>query len=127
MQKLSVQVILHMTKKAGDGTMRVSRPFLCLATSNKLPLTTLFDAKGRRLLSIQYYWLGDKTYADPRFLKLRQVADKLTGKNRHGGVFIIAAPYRDHPEDALAAIRDFLASTETLSAWLERQEPRQAT
>ena len=101
--------------------------FSLLGNVEQVTVNHLFDAKGRRLLSIQFYWLGDKVYADPRFLKLQQVADRLTGKNSHGGVFIIAAPYRSHPEDAIAAIRDFLSSTETISAWLERQEPQQAT
>lgn len=78
----------------------------------------------RRLAALTFYWLGDRVYAQAWRMKAAQMRARLRGRNPSGGMIILAASYRHHPDDAIATLRAFSNDMEPLSYWRARQSGR---
>ena len=76
----------------------------------------------RRLAVTSAYWWDGAIYTDKLALKRDQMFAKLQGRNPPGGVFFIAAPFSNNPDDAIASIRQFTTSLEPAERWLSRME-----
>jgi exosortase A len=83
-------------------------------------VSMLSGPERRRLAVVTAYWFDGQVYFKPWRMKLAQMKAKLRGVNPVGGVVMIAASYRQHPNEAVQTIREFTSDLEPLHTWLAR-------
>ncbi len=100
----------------------VERMIYLFGDAQMTRMDLLAGARGRRLAAITLYWRDGKVYKDPHAFKHAQMAGKLMGRNPEGGIIIIAASYRQSPDEALSAIRPFTHNIEEFASWRARNK-----
>jgi EpsI family protein len=61
------------------------------------------------LLVWRWYWLGGDVTANPYLAKMILAKRKLLGRGDDGAEILVAAPYQDSPEEAVAVLRNFMS------------------
>jgi EpsI family protein len=67
------------------------------------------DSPSTKLLVWRWYWLGDHVTANPYLAKMILAKRKLLGRGDDGAEILVAAPYQDSPEEAVAVLRNFMS------------------
>lgn len=67
------------------------------------------DSPSTKLLVWRWYWLGDDVTANPYLAKMILAKRKLLGRGDDGAEILVAAPYQDSPEEAVAVLRNFMS------------------
>lgn len=109
----------------GSGWREVEiRTVDALVNGAKLPLRieSLENSRGQKIDVAKLYWLGDRYYASSASLKLAIAIAKLGGRSPNGGVFFVAANH-DGEADPIAAIKLFLANTQSIADWRSSFSP----
>lgn len=77
-------------------------------------------ANNRRIAAATFYWLGDRIYASPVQLKLRQMRERMTGAHHPGGVIVVATPVAGDDIAAIGDIAAFLRDAAPFAVWHAR-------
>jgi exosortase A len=76
------------------------------------PLTvvesTLMDRQGRKVLMWHWYWIDDSFTTNTYVAKLLQAKERLLMRGDDGAVLVVYATFTDKPNEARAAMRQFL-------------------
>ena len=89
----------HISERTRDVALRSGQIVL---KQNQL------DSPSINLLVWRWYWLGDEVTASPYLAKMILAKRKLLGRGDDGAEILIAAPYRDSPDEAVPVLSDFM-------------------
>ena len=73
---------------------------------------TVIEGSSGRLLVWAWYWVGGKMTVNDYLGKLLQAKDKLMMNGYDGAAIMLFTPYDDNREQARAALRQFLSSSQ---------------
>jgi exosortase A len=110
-QRDGAEVVAHENRPYDDETWRRVEDITATVAPDGQPL----DARGQRLQSVgrtlvtlPWYWVDGRFTTSPMRAKLLQVSAKLVSGQQSAAYVVVAAPYVDEPDQAVAAIADLI-------------------